>query len=533
VNDKLRVLVSDPLGNGGLGILKKEPKLRVDVKTGLAATELKKIIGDYDAVVVRSGTRLTKDIIEKADRLKVIGRAGVGVDNVDLKAATKKGVIVMNTPEGNTMSTAEHAMSLLLALARNIPSAHQSVQKGEWKRTRFVGTELNGKILGVVGLGRIGREVSKRALAFGMRVQAHDPFISRESVRQIGVEFVDLETLYKNADFITLHVPGTDTTDKMINRKSLAKMKKGVSIINCARGSLVDEKALRDAIISGKVRGVALDVFETEPPKRNPLLKLEQVIATPHLGAATQEAQESVAVAVAQQVADALLERGIRNAVNMPSLDVDTMRLLKPWLDLAERLGSIHTQLFGGRVETVSIRYGGELTSFTVAPLTIAVVRGLLAPVCGESVNYVNAHTIARDRGITVNESKTTEARDFATFIEVEVSNNQKRNLVMGILFGNRDPRIVRVNEFFIDMIPKGDVLVIHNEDQPGVVGGVGNILGKNRINIAEMTLGRVKKGKKTLAMTVINIDEPVPPAVLKELKSFQPIIDAKVIKFQ
>ena len=529
---KFKILVSDPLGRGGLRILKKEPKLEVDERPGLGPGELKKIIGDYDAIIVRSATKLTKDVIEEGHHLKVIGRAGVGIDNVDLDAATKKGIIVMNTPEGNTVSTAEHTMSLLLALARNIPQAHESVHKGEWKRTRFVGAELDGKVLGIIGVGRIGREVAKRAKAFGMRVIAHDPFIATESIRQLGIEFVGLEELFRASDFITLHVPGTKQTERMINRKTLALMKKGVFVVNCARGSLVDEKALYEALKSGRVRGAALDVFETEPPNQNPLLGLDQVVVTPHLGAATQEAQEQVALSVAEQVADALLERGIRNAVNMPSLDPQTMQFLKPWLILAERMGSLHSQLFGGGVRVISVRYGGELTNVSVEPLTIAVVKGLLAPICGELVNYVNAQSIARERGITVDEAKTTQAEEFTTFMTAEVTVEHRKNLIIGTLFGNREPRIVRINEFFLDMVPKGEVLVIHNEDQPGVVGKVGTILGRNRINIAEMSLGRVVKAKKTFAMTVLNVDNSVPKSVIKELKAFRPILDATVIKF-
>lgn len=529
---KWKVLVSDPLGSGGLEILKKETQLVVDERTGLSPEELKKIIGNYDAIIVRSGTKLTKEIIEEAHRMKVIGRAGVGVDNVDLDAATKKGIIVMNTPEGNTISTAEHTMSLLLSLARNIPQAHESLQKGEWKRTHFVGAEVDGKVLGVIGVGRVGREVAKRAKAFGMRVIGYDPFIATESIRQLGVEFVELEELFKTSDFITLHVPGTKQTEKMINRKAIALMKKGVFIINCARGSLVDEKALYEALKSGRVRGAALDVFETEPPKNNPLLELDRVVATPHLGAATQEAQEHVALSVAEQVVDALLERGIRNAVNMPSLDAETMQFMKPWLVLAERVGSIHSQLFGGGARMISVRYGGELTNVAVAPLTIAVVKGLLGPICGEIVNYVNAQSIARERGITVNESKTTQVEEFTTFIAVEVTVGRQKNFIMGTLFGNREPRIVRINEFFLDMIPKGEVIVIHNLDEPGVVGKVGTILGRNRINIAEMSLGRVVRAKKTFAMTVLNVDNVVPKSVVMELKAFRPILDATVIKF-
>ena len=537
MNKKYKVLVSDPLGDKGLGILQKESVLEVDVRTGLNEAELKKIIGDYDAVIVRSGTQLTKGVLQAAKRLKVIGRAGVGVDNVDLEAATKQGIIVMNTPEGNTISTAEHTFSLLLALARNIPQANQSVRGDEWKRTHFMGTELHGKTLGVIGFGRIGREVAVRANAFGMRVLAYDPFIAKESVRQssVSVEFKDLEPLLKESDFVTLHVPLTETTQNIINQKAMQIMKTGAFLINCARGGLIDEQALSEAIRSGKIRGAALDVFSEEPPKNSCLLTADttnQVIATPHLGAATQEAQENVAVLVAEQVIDALLERGIKNAVNLPPMDFEAMKFLRPWLILAERIGSMHAQLFGGGFREVCIRYGGEVTRFNLAPLTVAVLKGLLGPICGDSINYVNAPAIAKERGITVNESKTTQVEDFVTFLAVEVTMDHQKNLIMGTLFGNLDPRIVRINEFCLEAIPKGYVLVIYNEDQPGVVGGVGTILGKNKINIAEMTLGRVEKNNKVFAVTVINTDQEVPTSVLEELKAFRPIIDAKVIKF-
>ena len=426
---------------------------------------------------------------------------------------------------------------MLLALARNIPEASASVRQGEWKRTQFMGTEVNGKTIGIVGFGRIGREVAVRANAFGMRVLAYDPYIAKETARQLGVEFVELEPLLKEADFITLHVPLTDGTKNLINEKTLKMMKSGVFIINCARGGLIDEKALYDALFSGHVRGAAIDVFETEPPPQGSVLLSNTptkgtLVVTPHLGAATQEAQENVGVAVAQQVVDALLDRGIRNAVNFPSLDFETMKVLKPWLALAERMGSMHAQLFGGSFREISIRYGGEVTHFNLAPLTIAVIKGLLTPICGETVNYVNAPMLAKERGISVSESKTTQVEDFTNFISVEVVMDHQKNLIMGTLFGNQDPRIVRINEFFLEAVPKGEMLVIHNEDQPGVVGAVGTILGKNKVNIAEMTLGRVAKGKKTMAMTVINTDQAVPPQVLKELKEFPPIIDAKVVKF-
>ena len=528
---KLKILVSDPLGEKGVSILKKEKSLQVDVVTGLKEEELKKIIGQYDAIVVRSATKLTKNVLEEAKKLRVIGRAGVGVDNVDLEAATKQGIIVMNTPEGNTISTCEHTWSMLMAVARNIPQANQSVKKGEWARTKFTGSELHGKVLGVVGLGRIGCQIVARALVFGMQSIGYDPYISKDSLRQSGITLVSLEELLERSNFITVHVPLTDQTKNLIGVKEFNRMQKGVYIINCARGGIVDEKALCDAIVSGKVRGAALDVFEQEPPRNNPLLALDQVITTPHLGAATEEAQENVAVAVAQQVADALFDRGIKDAVNVPSLDAESFKVLRPWINLAERMGRFYTQFFEGSFKKVTIRYGGEVTKYKLEPLTIAVLKGLLTPICGETVNFVNAPTLARERSIEVNESRTTQIGDFSNFIELEVEVNGDRNTVLGTLFGDHDPRIVRINEFRLDAVPTGVVLVIHNEDRPGVVGQLGTILGKNKINIAEMTLGRVTKGKKTFALTVINTDNDIPPKVLKELKAFKPIIDAKVVK--
>ena len=528
----MKVLVADRLEEDGLRLLKKERGVKVDVNLGLSPEELKKIIGGYEAVIVRSATRLTKDIIEAARNLKVIGRAGVGVDNVDLDAATKRGIIVMNTPEGNTTATAEHTITLILALARKVPQAYLSLVQGKWRREEFLGTELQGKTLGVIGLGRIGREVAKRAgQGFGMKVLAHDPFITEQSVKPLGVATCDFRTLVKEADFITVHTPLTPETKYLINKNAFQQMKRGVRIINCARGGIVEEKALLAAIRSGKVAGAALDVFEKEPPVNNPLLKCPQVIATPHLGAATREAQENVSVAVVKQVLDALYNRAIRNAVNLPSLDPETYRVLQPWIVLAERMGLIHTQLFGGKLREVTVRFCGEVTQYPLAALTVAVLKGLLAPISGGNVNFVNAPALARERGIAVIESKTTEAKDFANFIEVEASQNQDTNRIMGTLFGNRDPRVVKINEFLLDAEPKGYMLFIHNEDRPGVVGTLGNILGRNNVNIAEMTLGRIRRQNKTMALTIINTDQDVPAKVLDEIRKLGAILDVKLVR--
>lgn len=529
----MKILVSDPLGAGGMSELKKETNLQVDERPGISPEDLKKIIADYDAIIIRSGTRLTKDIIEAGKKLRVIGRAGVGVDNVDLEAATKQGIIVMNTPEGNTISTAEHTFSMLMALARNIPQAAASVKNAEWKRQAFLGTELNGKTLGVVGFGRIGREVVKRALAFNMKVVAFDPFISKGSNVDLPVQFLDFKELLQVADFITVHTPLTPETKYILNAETLKLCKKGVRLINCARGGIIEEKALVEAVKSGHVAGVALDVFEVEPPTAdNPLLKLPQVISTPHLGAATQEAQENVAIDVVHQVVDALYERAIKNAVNLPSLDPEAYKVLKPWLTLAEKIGKLHTQLVQGSLKEVTIRYGGEVTKYSLNPLTVAVVKGLLTPICGETVNFVNAPQMAKERGIVVSEVRSTQTEDFTNYIEVEITTDSGKYSILGTLFGNKLPRIVNINEFWgLDIDPQGYVVVIKNEDMPGVVGTLGTILGKNKINIAEMSLARVQKDGKMLALTTINTDSEVSEAVIQEIKKFPPIIDVKVVR--
>ena len=366
----MKILVSDPLGKGGMDILRNEKGLQVDEKVGLKPEELKQIIGEYDAILIRSATKVTKEIIEAGKKLRVIGRAGVGVDNVDLAAATQCGIIVMNTPEGNTISTAELSFSMLMAVSRNIPQADAHVKKGEWKRNKFKGAELNGKTLGIVGFGRIGREVAKRALAFNMKLMVFDPFISKEAVKEWPVEFVDFPALIKEADFITFHTPLTNETKNLLNAETFKLCKKGVRIVNCARGGIVDEVALVEAIQSGQVAGAAFDVFMSEPPAPdNPLLKLPQFICTPHVGAVTEEAQENVALDVAKQVLDALADRAIKNAVNMPSLDPDTLKGLKPWLVLAEKIGMLYPQLFDGSIKKVEIRYGGDPTRFKTASL--------------------------------------------------------------------------------------------------------------------------------------------------------------------
>jgi len=525
-----KVLVSDSLGERGLEAFKKDKDIQVDVKVGLSPDELKKIIGGYDAIVIRSATKLSADILEQAKNLKVIGRAGVGVDNVDLPAATKSGIIVMNTPQGNTTSTCEHTMAMLLSLSRNISAAHKTLKYDKkWDRKTFTGTELFGKTLGVVGFGRIGREVAKRASAFGMHVLTYDPFISKDAVGQVDAEFVDLKDLLKNSDFITVHTPLTPETKYFIGEKEFKLMRDGVRILNCARGGIINEEALLKALKSGKVAGAALDVFEDEPNTDNPLLSLDNVLATPHLGASTHEAQENVAVSVVQQVCDALLDRGIRNAVNMPSIDPKTQRELGPWITLAERLGKFTAQMIGGSLKKIRAQYAGKVTEYSVKPITLAVVKGALCPSLGDTINYVNAPVIAKERGVEIEESQTSANEDFTNFIHIDLTTSEGQVTVVGTLFGEKDPRIVRVDDFYLDAHPNGWMLVVTNQDKPGFVGEVGTILGQHNINIAEMTLGRNEEGGQ--AITVMNADQEIPKTVCDAIRKIPQVISLKIIK--
>ena len=524
-----KILISDPLAKEGVELLESEKRFKVDVKLKLPPEELKKIIKDYDALLVRSGTKVTKDIIESADKLKVIGRAGVGLDNVDLGAASKRGIIVMNTPGGNTISTAEHTMSLVLALSRNIPQADASTKEGKWERKKFMGVELHGKCLGIIGLGRIGGEVAKRAKIFGMKVLVCDPFLSLDKVEELGIVSVELDTIFKESDYITVHTPLTDETRHIIDKKTIAKMKKGVRIVNCARGGIVNEAAVVEGIKSGKIAGAAFDVYEKEPPKDSPLIGCENVILTPHLGASTEEAQVNVAVDIANSAKDALLGCGIRNAVNVPCVDAELYKVLHPYVELSEKMGSFVAQLASGRISQINIKYSGDIAKYASSPLTVAVVKGALTPILQETVNYVNSLIVAKERGIKVRESKAMELEEYANLITVEVKTDKGVISVEGTLFTKTDARIVKVNEFHVDAIPKGYMLVAHNIDVPGIIGKIGTILGDNKINIATMTFGREKPGGKTLS--VLNVDSAVPEKVLSEIRKAKNILDATLIK--
>jgi D-3-phosphoglycerate dehydrogenase len=524
----MKVLLSDKLSPQGKEILKKRG-LEFDEKTELPPDQLKEMLGQYDGIIIRSGTKLTKDLLEKPGRLKAIARAGVGVDNVDVPAATEKGIVVMNTPGGNTVSTAELTFSMLLALSRKIPQACESLRKGEWKRSKFAGVEVRNKVLGVIGLGRIGAQLCQYAKAFGMRVIGYDPYVSADRAEQIGVEMVDLDQIIGQSDYISVHTPLTSETRNILGRDAIAKMKPGACIINCARGGIVDEEALAEALQSGKLGGAAIDVWSQEPPAGNRLLQLENVVGTPHLGASTKEAQDNVALEAAELMADFLLEGKVKNAVNVPSFDEKLLQQLRPYIFLSERLGSLVAQMLKGNLKSLEVAYSGELEQSDVAPVTIGMLKGFLGHVLESDVNEVNAVSKAKERGIHVIESKTSKSEDFAALVKVTAKSDLEEISVAGTVFGKKnDPRIVRVNDFHVDAVPTGSLIIIMNWDRPGAIGKIGTTLGKNNVNIADMTLGRKKAGES--AVIVLNIDGEIPEKVVGELKQLPEVIDVKVV---
>ncbi len=526
----IRILVCDDLSEEGLALFRAEKNFEVVVKTKLPLADLKREIAEADGCVVRSGTQLTREVIEAAGtRLKVIGRAGVGLDNVDVDAASKKGVVVMNTPGGNTISAAEQAFCLMMAAARNVAQADASMKRGEWERKKFTGHELYGKTLGVAGLGRIGTEVAKRAQAFGMKVIAFDPFLRAEKAMQIGVEVVSFDELLAQSDFLTLHMPLTAENKHMIGAAQIAKMKKGAIVINCARGGLIDEKALAEAIKAKKLGGAGLDVFEEEPPKERAAIDLPQVVATPHLGASTEEAQVAVAVDVAQCIIEYFHGKGFRNAVNVPQVDPEILQQIQPYIRLAEKMGALQAQLMEGQIQGLDIRFAGQVAESETTPVTVAFVKGLLGSILAESVNYVNASVLAKERGIKITESKSSTPTQYANLIQADVRTDKKRYGVSGTVFSREDIRIVKIDDYDVEVVPDGFILMISNRDVPGIVGQIGTVLGKNRVNIAGMTLGRDVKGGQ--AKTVIKIDSAVSDEILADLRKSGDILDAKVIK--
>ena len=525
---KPRVLISDQMDPKAEQIF-RERGCDVDVITGKTPEELKAIIGQYDGLAIRSSTKVTKEILDAATNLKVIGRAGIGVDNVDIPAASVKGIVVMNTPFGNSITTAEHAIALMFALARQLPEADASTQAGKWEKNRFMGVEVTGKTLGLIGAGNIGSIVASRALGLRMKVVAYDPFLTPERAVEMGVEKADLDTLLAKADFITLHTPLTNETRNILSAENLAKTKKGVRIINCARGGLVDEAALKAGLDSGHIGGAALDVFVTEPAKESPLFGTPNFISTPHLGASTDEAQVNVAIQVAEQLSDYLISGGVTNALNMPSLSAEEAPKLKPYMALAEELGSLVGQLTTSAVARISIHTEGAAAELNAKPIVAAVLAGFLR-VQSDAVNMVNAPFLAKERGLEVREVKTEKAGDYHTLIRVSVKTDSGERSVAGTLFGNAQPRLVELMGIKVEAELAGNMMYIVNEDAPGFIGRIGTLLGENGINIGTFNLGRRETGGE--AVLLLSVDSPVANTVLEAARKLPGVKTVKALAF-
>ncbi|PPS40414.1 phosphoglycerate dehydrogenase [Chroococcidiopsis sp. TS-821] len=522
-----KVLVSDPIDQAGIDILSQVAT--VDIKVGLSPEELAQIIPEYDALMIRSGSRVTQEIIEAGTQLKIIGRAGVGVDNVDVNAATRKGIVVVNSPEGNTIAAAEHALAMMLALSRYIPDANASVKSGKWDRKSFIGAEVYKKTLGIVGLGKIGSHVATAAKAMGMKLLAYDPFISTERADQLGCRLVDMDVLLQEADYITLHIPKTPETTHLIDAAAIAKMKPNARIINCSRGGIIDETALYNALKEGKIAGAALDVYETEPLGDSPLKTLgKQVILTPHLGASTTEAQVNVAIDVAEQIRDVLLGLPARSAVNIPGLGPDILEELRPYMQLAETLGNLVGQLAGGRVEQLVVKLQGELATNKSQPIVVAALKGLLSQALRERVNYVNASIEAKERGIRVIETRDASVRDYAGSLHLEAKGSLGDHSVTGALLGDSEIRITDIDDFPVNVPPSQHMLFTLHRDMPGIIGKIGSLLGSFNVNIASMQVGRkIVRGD---AVMVLSLDDPLPEGILDEITKVSGIRDAYTV---
>jgi D-3-phosphoglycerate dehydrogenase len=524
-----KVLIADKLSPAAVAIF-KERGVEADVKTGLSKEELLKIVDQYDGIAIRSASKITADVLKAATKLKVVGRAGIGVDNVDIPAATAAGVIVMNTPFGNSITTAEHAISLMLALARELPAANASTQAGKWEKNRFMGVEITGKVLGLIGAGNIGSIVADRAKGLKMRVIAYDPYLSAERAEDLGVEKVELNDLLARADFITLHVPMTPETKNILSAEAIAKTKKGVRIINCARGGLIDEKALKAALDSGQVAGAALDVFETEPAKENILFGNEKVVATPHLGASTTEAQENVALQVAEQISDYLLTGAITNALNMPSISASEAQKVGPWIQLASKLGAFAGQLTDSSLTSVEIVYEGIAGQLNTRALSQAALAGLLNPILS-GVNMVNAPVIAKERGIKVSETRRDQQGIYEGYIRITVTlGSGSTRRVAGTVFSDGRPRLIQVKDINLEAEFAPHMLYVVNEDKPGFIGKFGTVLGDAKVNIANFTLGRSAPGQDAIAL--IEVDGAVPDAVVQQLTKLPLVKLAKALAF-
>ena len=522
-----KILIADPIAQEGLELLKSQAD--VDVMTGMQPEELLAVVGEYDALVVRSETKVTASVIEAGKKLQVVARAGIGVDNIDLDAATSAGIAVVNAPTGNTVAAAEHTLALMLALSRNIPSAHQSMKKGEWKRSAFMGIEVRNKTLGVIGLGRVGSEVARRAESFGMHLVAYDPFVAPDYARRLGVELLSFEDVLAQSDFITLHTPLTDSSRNLISTKELALMKPGSRLINVARGELVDEGALLEALNTGKLAGVALDVFAAEPPGPSPLLDHPKVVITPHLGASTQEAQREVAVEAAEQVLAVLQGEPARNTVNAPFLPPEVHAVLEPYIRVALVVGKLATHLAEGQFVGVTIRYEGEITQHETAILKAAVLAGVLGPVTTGQVNLINASRLAQERGLNVTEQQNAVAQEYSSLISATLETTEGSITLTGTSMRN-EPHIVKFNEYWLDIVPNVPYLLfVDNQDQPGSIGAVGTVAGRHNINISFMEVGRLNlRGR---AMMVLGLDDEVPPEVMDEINALSHIYNARLVK--
>ena len=522
-----KVLVSDPIDEAGIKILSQVAE--VDVKPGLSPEELTQIIGKYDGLMIRSGTQVTEEVIEAATQLKIIGRAGVGVDNISVPAATRKGIVVVNSPEGNTIAAAEHSLAMMLSLSRHIPDANESVKAEKWERKKFMGTEVYKKTLGVVGLGKIGSHVATAAKAMGMKILAYDPFISQERANQLGCQLVDLDLIFSESDYITLHVPKTKETANLINAEALAKMKPTTRIVNCSRGGIIDEDALYEALKNSQIAGAALDVFSSEPLGESKLRELgTNVILTPHLGASTSEAQVNVAIDVAEQIRDVILGLPARSAVNIPGLSPDVMEKLRPYMGLAEMLGNLVAQLAGDRVQSFNIKLQGDLAETNSQPLVVAATKGLLSKALRERVNYVNASIEAKERGIHVIETKDASIKDYSNSIYLEATGSKGTHTVTGALLNDGEMRLINLDGFPINVPPNTYMLFTLHRDMPGIIGKIGSLLGNYNVNIASMQVGRkIVRGD---AVMVLMIDDPLPDGILEEIHNVPNVTDAYTV---
>jgi D-3-phosphoglycerate dehydrogenase len=523
-----KVLISDPMDPKAAEVFRANG-IEADERPGLSKDELKAVIGDYDGLAIRSATKVTADLLTAAGRLKVVGRAGIGVDNVDVPAASAKGVVVMNTPFGNSITTAEHAIALMFALARDLPAADASTQAGRWEKNRFMGVELTSKTLGLIGAGNIGSIVAERALGLRMKVIAYDPFLTPERALDLGIEKVSLDDLLARADFITLHTPLTDQTRNILSRDNLAKTKKGVRIVNCARGGLIDEAALKEALESGHVAGAALDVFADEPAKDNPLFGTRGLVATPHLGASTTEAQVNVAIQVAEQMSEFLTRGGVTNALNMPSLSAEEAPKLKPYMELAEKLGSLVGQLEGLRASAVAVEVEGAAASLNQKPITGAVLAGMMR-VYSDTVNMVNAPFLAKERGLDVREIRHDREGDYHTLLRVAAVTSTGERSVAGTLFGDSAPRLVEIFGIKVEAELEGEMIYIVNEDAPGFIGRLGTILGEAGVNIGTFHLGRRAAGEEAVAL--VSVDNHVEPELVARLEAIPGVKRVKPLRF-